>query len=178
MSTTTGQPGLDIKHTIVGPDELDTVSAVLSSADLSGNAAAVTALPVLAVGAVPVFADQRRGRIARRRQTLGTLNQIVADTPDLVPLPVPGRGEPNAYAALFTSNHADEIAHRLAKAGITSDPLRYGYRPVYHTPALAGHRPKRLCENAERLTRTLVTLPCHEAVGPAELERIAIALTR
>lgn len=370
MSTTTGQPVLDIKHTIVGPDELDTVSAVLASADLSGNAAAVTAyeealtewftvphalscssgtaalhlallalgvgpgdevivsaaapamtaLPVLAVGAVPVFADlahpatfaldqddiQRkitgrtraiisvpmwgypadgpdlaaacadwglalvedaaqahgtvtdgrlagtgatigtfstharkllttgeggfcltdddrladamrqirnlgqhpeggpfgagfglnfklaavsaalgtaqlrrlRGRIARRRQTLGALHQIVADTPDLVPLPVPDRGEPNAYAALFTSDHAAEIAHRLAAAGITSDPLRYGYRPVYHTPALARHRPKRLGENAERLTRTLVTLPCHEGVGPAELERITIALTR
>jgi perosamine synthetase len=115
-------------------------------------------------------------RVAQRLETLDAINAIVADSADLTPFPVRDNGTPNAYAALFTSDRADAIAHRLADAAIASDPLRYGYRPVYHTPAVSTHAPKCPCANAERLSHTLVTLPCHEGVAAAELRRIEVAL--
>lgn len=135
-------------------------------------------LGALAAALGTVQLQRLRTRIIQRRVTLESLNVIARKTPDLLPFPVSDRGQPNAYAALFTSDQATQIAQRLAAARIVSDPLRYDYRPVYHTPILRPYAPNQPCANAERLTTTLLTLPCHEGVGPAELDRIAIALTQ
>jgi dTDP-4-amino-4,6-dideoxygalactose transaminase len=121
--------------------------------------------------------DRLTTRLDRRRATLRIIAERVADVADVEPFPVRRDGLPNGYAALFTTaGGARPIAQRLAAAGITSDPARYGYRPLYRTAALVGHAPATPCHHTERLTSTLVTVPCHEGVGPHDLDRIAAAL--
>lgn len=121
--------------------------------------------------------DRLTTRVERRRATLATITERAVGLAAIEPFPIHPDGLPNGYAALFTaSGDSRPVAQRLADAGITSDPLRYCYRPLYRTPALAGHAPTTPCRNAERLTRTLVTIPCHEGVGPHDLDRIAAAL--
>jgi dTDP-4-amino-4,6-dideoxygalactose transaminase len=116
-------------------------------------------------------------RLQRRRATLHTVIKRLAGVGGLHPFPVRTDGRPNGYAAVFTTTGpAEPIGQRLAAVGITSDPLRYGYRPLYHTPVLTRHAPPTVCRNAEQLTTSLVTVPCHEGVGPHDLDRIAAAL--
>jgi len=116
-------------------------------------------------------------RVERRRTTLAAITERAAGLAAIEPFPIHPDGLPNGYAALFTaSGGAHPVAQRLADAGITSDPLRYGYRPLYRTPALSGHAPATPCRHAERLTSTLVTIPCHEGVGAHDLDRVAAAL--
>jgi len=116
-------------------------------------------------------------RLEHRRATLHTVTAHLAGLCGLRPLPIPVDGQPNGYAAAFTTTGpAEPIGQRLAAGGITSDPMRYRYRPLYRTPALARHAPPTPCRNAEHLAATLVTVPCHEGVGPHELDRIAAAL--
>jgi dTDP-4-amino-4,6-dideoxygalactose transaminase len=115
-------------------------------------------------------------RITQRRATTTAIQAIVEREALLVPWPVPDGGAPNGYATLFSCDQAPAVAGRLQRAGIISDPLRYGYRPVYHTPALRAFAPRQPCENAERLASTVVTLPCHEGVGPEALDRMTLAL--
>jgi len=116
-------------------------------------------------------------RVEWRRATLAAITDRAAGLAAIDPLPIREDGLPNGYAAPFTaSGGARRVAERLAVAGITSDPLRYGYRPLYRIPTLVGHAPAAPCRNAERLTSTLVTVPCHEGVGPHDLDRIAAAL--
>lgn len=117
-------------------------------------------------------------RLQQRRTLLDTITARAADIPGLHPMPIHG-GTPNGYATLFTTDApARPTAERLAAAGITSDPLRYRYKPTYHTPAVAKHAPTTPCRNAERLAGRLLTVPCHEGVNPHDLDRIQAALRR
>ncbi len=121
--------------------------------------------------------DRLHDRLRHRRATLHTITEIITGQPGMTPFPIPAGGQPNGYAALLTTHGpAQPVAERLAHAGITSDPLRYHYRPLYHTPALATYALDTPCVNAERLTATLVTIPSHEGVGPPDLDRIQAAL--
>jgi len=116
-------------------------------------------------------------RLERRRTALKTVTERLAGIDGLRPFPIRADGRPNGYAAAFTTaGPAEPVAQCLAAASVTSDPLRYGYRPLYRTPALARHVPSVTCRNAELLAATLVTVPCHEGVGPHDLDRIAAAL--
>jgi dTDP-4-amino-4,6-dideoxygalactose transaminase len=116
-------------------------------------------------------------RLEHRRNTLHAVTELLADVGGLHPLPIRADGQPNGYAAVFTTTGpAEPVGQRLAAAGITSDPWRYRYRPLYDTPALAGYAPPTECRNAEQLAATVVTVPCHEGVGPHDLARIAAAL--
>lgn len=135
-------------------------------------------LPALTAALGTVQLQRLRSRIQHRLRTLQALTVLAREVPGLVPFPVPERSAPNGYAALFTTSNAQYLAGQLAEVGITSDPLRYGYRPVYHSPVLREHAPSAPCRNAEHLTRTLVTLPCHEGIGWQEIDRIALALSR
>ncbi|GFJ82024.1 DegT/DnrJ/EryC1/StrS family aminotransferase [Phytohabitans houttuyneae] len=106
-------------------------------------------------------------RLEHRRATLNAVTEHLAGVRGLRPFPIRADGEPNGYAAVFTTpGQAEPVALRLAAAGITSDPMRYGYRPLYHTSALARHAPPTPCRNAEQLAATLLTVPCHEGVDP------------
>jgi perosamine synthetase len=121
--------------------------------------------------------DRLTTRLDGRRATLQAIAGRMTGVGGIKPFPVRGDGLPNGYAALFTTaREAWPIAERLAVAGISSDPTRYDYRPLYRTAVLASHAPVSPCPNAERLTRTLVTVPCHEGVGPQDLDRITAAL--
>ncbi|MFC0532060.1 DegT/DnrJ/EryC1/StrS family aminotransferase [Phytohabitans kaempferiae] len=120
-------------------------------------------------------------RLEHRRATLHAVTEHLASVGGLHPFPIRADGRPNGYAAVFTTTTtglAEPVGRRLAAAGITSDPLRYRYQPLYHTPALARHAPPTMCRNAEQLAATLVTVPCHEGVGPPDLDRVAAALHR
>jgi dTDP-4-amino-4,6-dideoxygalactose transaminase len=121
--------------------------------------------------------DRLSTRVQQRRAILGTIADIATELHGMDPFPIRPDGIPNGYAALITTDvPAQPVAGRLARAGITSDPHRYQYRPAYHSPAFAPYAPATRCRNAERLTTTIVTVPSHEGVGPAELARIAAAL--
>ncbi|GAB1642728.1 DegT/DnrJ/EryC1/StrS family aminotransferase [Krasilnikovia sp. MM14-A1259] len=117
-------------------------------------------------------------RVADRRATLRSVTEHVAGMAGLEPFPIRSDGLPNGYSTLFRSSTgtARPIAERLGAAGVASDPLRYGYKALYQVPALARHAPATRCANAERLIETVVTIPCHEGVGPQHLGRIAAAL--
>ena len=134
-------------------------------------------LPALAAALGRVQLARLTSRLARRRLILTTLTTMANDIVGLEPFPIPPGAEPNGYAALFTAQPdlANRIAHRSRAAGIESDVLRYHYWPLYQTPVLARYAPTRPCVNAERLTTTLLTVPCHERVATEELARIGAA---
>lgn len=133
-------------------------------------------LGALAAGLGRSQLDRLTTRLETRRANLHAVTDRMAGIRGIEPFPIRPDGIPNGYAALFTATDAAPVAHRMAAAGITSDPTRYRYRPLYHVAALAGHAPTTPCRNAERLTATLITVPCHEGVGPHDLDRIAAAL--
>jgi perosamine synthetase len=116
-------------------------------------------------------------RLRHRRATLHTITDMITALPGMAPFPVHPDGQANGYAALLTTNGpARPVAERLAAAGVTSDPLRYHYRPLYHSPAFAQFTPTVACRHAEQLSETLVSIPSHEGVGPHDLDRIQAAL--
>jgi dTDP-4-amino-4,6-dideoxygalactose transaminase len=121
--------------------------------------------------------DRLTARLNHRRATLQTVNDRMSKVPGITPFPICADGLPNGYAALFTAADGQSLGERLAAARITSDPTRYDYQPLYRVPALASHAPAIPCRNAEHLTSTLLTVPCHEGVGPHDLDRIAAALS-
>jgi dTDP-4-amino-4,6-dideoxygalactose transaminase len=116
-------------------------------------------------------------RLVQRRSIMGKLTTMASGIAGLQPFPIPHGTEPNGYAALFTAEPdlANRIAHRSRTAGIESDVLRYGYRPLYRTSVLVRYAPTQPCRNAERLVETLLTVPCHERVATDELARIEAA---
>lgn len=134
-------------------------------------------LPALAATLGRVQLSRLSSRLALRGLILGKLTAMAGEIAGLEPFPVPRDTQPNGYAALFTAEPAlaDRIAHRSRAAGIESDVLRYGYRPLYQTPVLARYAPTQPCRHAERLAATLVTVPCHERVATDELARIRAA---
>ncbi len=116
-------------------------------------------------------------RLRHRRATLNTITDMITNLPGIAPFPVHPDGQANGYAALLTTHGpALPVAERLAAAGVTSDPLRYQYRPLYHSPAFAQFTPAVACRHAEQLCETLVSIPSHEGVGPHDLDRIQAAL--
>ncbi|MGH3931106.1 MAG: DegT/DnrJ/EryC1/StrS family aminotransferase, partial [Pseudonocardiaceae bacterium] len=116
-------------------------------------------------------------RLAQRRLILAKLTSMAGEIAGLEPFPIPHDAEPNGFAALFTAEPdlASRIAHRSRAAGIESDVLRYNYQPLYRTPVLARYAPTQPCRNAERLSTTLLTVPCHERVATEDLVRIGAA---
>ncbi|WP_051366882.1 DegT/DnrJ/EryC1/StrS family aminotransferase [Hamadaea tsunoensis] len=134
-------------------------------------------LPAIAAALGRTQLGRLTQRLDHRRHTLQTVVDRLYGLNGLHPLPAVG-GKPNGYAAVFTTHGpAAPYAHRLAAAGITSDPTRYQYQALYHLPAFAQYAPAAPCANAETLTRSLITIPCHEGVGPHELDHITAALT-
>jgi hypothetical protein len=95
--------------------------------------------------------------------TLRTVTGRVADLPGIAPFPIRADGLPKRLRRPLLRHRCPAPGATADAAGITSDPTRYHYRPLYHIPALAGHAPATPCRNAERLTSTLLTVPCHEA---------------
>lgn len=112
-------------------------------------------------------------RLAARRRVAGRLATALNDIEGIVPFPVRERGEANCYALLITTepDAARELGQQLEAAGVTSDTLRYNYRPLYEAPVFrnAAGQP---CPTTEQLCATLLTLPCHEGVTPGDEQRI------
>ena len=80
--------------------------------------------------------------------------------------------EINGYAMVFWCEGEDQGRSRsLAARGIQSDTVRYNYKPLYHESAFAAYA--RSCPNAERLIRSIITLPCHEGISDNDVEEIA-----
>jgi perosamine synthetase len=80
----------------------------------------------------------------------------------------------NGYAMVFWCNDeelAQMRAAKLAHRGIQSDTERYGYKPLYQEPAFISYA--RKCPNAERLIRSIITLPCHEGLSRRDVGEIA-----
>lgn len=115
-------------------------------------------------------------RLGLRRGTAGRLITALGEIPGIAPFPARHRGLANGYALLVTSDPEGSraLARELIDAGVTSDTVRYRYRPLYRAPVFA-ELPAEECPNTEQLCETLHTLPCHEGVGPAEEERIVRA---
>lgn len=82
--------------------------------------------------------------------------------------------EINGYAMVFWYRGAEGArirADEMASRGIHSDTVRYDYKPLYQEPAFADFA--RHCPNAERMIRSIVTLPCHEGLNTDDVRDIA-----
>jgi perosamine synthetase len=135
--------------------------------------------------------EKIRKRVAHAR----TIVERLSDHPAAAPYdPVPG-GETNGYALVVRLRDGNGITARdfglaLKAEGVVSDTLEYGYQPLYEYPLLRrrigygltdcpfscaryGHdyRPSR-CPNAEEWTRSIITLPTHEALTESQIDHI------
>ena len=81
------------------------------------------------------------------------IRSVVARADDIVGIRKVGFTANRRLLRVQTISH-DRVAERVAVAGIVSDPLRYRYQPLYHTPALARYAAATPCRNAEHLTST------------------------
>ncbi|NTF85385.1 aminotransferase class I/II-fold pyridoxal phosphate-dependent enzyme [Agrobacterium rhizogenes] len=82
--------------------------------------------------------------------------------------------EINGYALVywcFDEVNAQGRAAQMAQQGIVSDTVRYNYRPLYQAPAFSQFA--RPCPNAERLIRSIITIPCHEGLTDNDINHIA-----
>jgi len=82
--------------------------------------------------------------------------------------------EINGYALVYwclDEMNAQGRAAQMAEQGIVSDTTRYNYRPLYQAPAFRHF--ERHCPNAERLIRSIVTIPCHEGLSDNDIDHIA-----
>jgi len=112
-------------------------------------------------------------RLAERRRVARRLTAALEDIEGIAPFPVAKHGQANCYALLITAapGAARELGLGLQAAGVVSDTVRYDYRPLYNTPVFR-HSAGQPCRNAEQLCSTLLALPCHEGVTPADEQRI------
>lgn len=79
----------------------------------------------------------------------------------------------NGYALVYwclDDEHTQNHAARMAEQGIVSDTVRYNYRPLYQSPAFRQF--ERHCPNAERLIRSIITVPCHEGLTAGDIDHI------
>ncbi len=113
-------------------------------------------------------------RLATRRRIAGRLTGALGDIPGIDLFPVHPYGSANFYAMLITAapDRASQLGQALLAEGVESDTLRYDYRPLYEAPIFRNGTSATLCPNAERLCSTLLTLPCHEGVITADIDRI------
>lgn len=63
------------------------------------------------------------------------------------------------------------MGRRLAAAGLLSDTTRSHYRPLYRLPVFSKFQ-SRVCEHAERICASIVTLPCYEGLTARDQDRI------
>ncbi|HEX2581672.1 MAG TPA: DegT/DnrJ/EryC1/StrS family aminotransferase [Dongiaceae bacterium] len=113
--------------------------------------------------------------IKRRRENARKILDGL-DNPWLEELPVVPNGRPNYLTILLRTTYADnrELIAHLATYGIPSDITTYDCKPLYLFPILASYA--RTCTNAERMLASITTVPCHPALGEAELAYILSAL--
>lgn len=116
-------------------------------------------------------------KIAARRERARYIRQKLSDLPGIVEFPRFGGEDINGYSMVWraTNGNAVERAQALNACGIISDTVRYGYKPLYREPAFEAFA--RHCPNAEQTIRSIFTLPCHEGLGPEDLDYI-VATTR
>jgi perosamine synthetase len=81
-------------------------------------------------------------------------------------------GDPNYYTLLLKLNIDDprKFINYLLSKGIPSDIVRYNCKPLYEYPVLNAY--KRICPNAEKLLRSITTIPVHPALNEDEINFI------
>ncbi|MGH8896995.1 MAG: DegT/DnrJ/EryC1/StrS family aminotransferase [Egibacteraceae bacterium] len=111
-------------------------------------------------------------RLAARRRIAERLLAGLRNVDGLTPLPVADGSQPNLYALVATvAGDAAEVGRRLAAAGVVSDTTCYDYQPLYRLPVFTTGD-DRICDHAERLCASVVTIPCHEALTTHDQDRI------
>jgi dTDP-4-amino-4,6-dideoxygalactose transaminase len=140
-------------------------------------------------------------RIRRRRARAAEIAERLADCPGAKAYEAGAGREVNGYALVVDlhelGGHAGpEFAAGLRAEGVVSDTLEYGYRPLYEYPILrnrlgyagsdcpfvcalhAQRYEPAPCPNAEAWTRSIVTLPTHEALTNAQVDHICDSFRR
>lgn len=81
-------------------------------------------------------------------------------------------GKPNYYTLLLQLNfeNNNDFINYLSEKGIPSDILRYNYKVLYEYPALKDL--KKICKNAEFLSKKITTIPVHPGLNISELDYI------
>ena len=87
-------------------------------------------------------------------------------------------GVPNYYSLLLklTMKRARAAIECLCSMGIPSDIIRYGCKPLYEYPIL--RRFRRACPNAERLLRSVTTIPVHPGLSESDIHYIISSMNR
>jgi len=114
-------------------------------------------------------------KIAARRDRVRALRARLSDLPGLAEFHRHDGEEINGYAMVWRAADGDAVARAeaLNACGIVSDTVRYAYKPLYDEPAFTAYA--RPCPNAEATIRAIFTLPCHEGLDAADLDRIVSA---
>lgn len=89
-------------------------------------------------------------------------------------LPARSLGEPNGYSLallLRGTTLTDERAQALARLGLGTDKMKYGYDLVYRRPMFEFLR--TACPNAEAWIDGCIQLPCHPGLSPSDLRAMA-----
>ncbi|HEY2381086.1 MAG TPA: DegT/DnrJ/EryC1/StrS family aminotransferase [Terriglobia bacterium] len=95
--------------------------------------------------------------------------------PNLFPLPVVEGGIPNYYHLILKVRKDNRrLLDYMGRKEIPSDVLRYNVQPVYRYPILRNL--ERSCQRADRLLRTITTVPVHPGLSRDHLDYIVESL--
>lgn len=112
----------------------------------------------------------------RRKNAKRILNGLL--DPNVYEIEYPKNSSPNYYGLVFQMSYPVEkikkIINKLMDFGIPSDILRYNYKVMYHY--MLFKQWKRICPNAEYLSKTITTVPVHPNIRENELDHIISSL--
>jgi perosamine synthetase len=84
-------------------------------------------------------------------------------------------GIPNYYHLILRVREDNRrLLDYMNRKGIPSDVARYKVQPVYRYPVLRNL--ERSCPRADRILRTITTVPVHPGLSPDHLDYIVAAL--
>jgi dTDP-4-amino-4,6-dideoxygalactose transaminase len=112
--------------------------------------------------------------LAQRRANAELICESLTN-PNLSPLTVVEGGIPNYYLLVVKVRGDNRgLLDYMNGKGIPSDIFHYKVQPVYRYPILQNL--ERVCPNADRILRTITTVPVHPGLSREQLEYIVEAL--
>lgn len=114
-------------------------------------------------------------QIARRRANASFITERLTDAAIHPLAPLPG-AEPNYYFLLLALPEAESrsVIDQLDRSGVPSDIKRYGCKPLYEFAQCAEYR--RDCPQADRMLRTVTTVPVHPGLTQDDLDHIVASI--
>jgi len=118
-------------------------------------------------------------KIASRRKNAERINENLTHKFKLKELVNRKNSINNYYSIVYITypSFKEKIEMILKDSNIISDPLRYGYCPLYEMPLLKKYKSEK-CPNAENLIKSVFTLPVHEGLTNKDIDYITDTLKK